>query len=175
MEMRQLILRSNRFLGSALVDRGLIEQASLEQANEQLIDLIQTQEVHRPCLLQILVYDLKVLEEEALLESLAKGAPVGMIDLRSVAIRLPAGTDPSECGATGTVPFDYREGMHFVATTYYYSKPVRDFWEEKLDGSISWFVTTVAGMNEALEDLTGEPAPETRSPIPIKEESTTSP
>lgn len=94
-----------------------------------------------------------------------------MVDLNSVNICLPAGVDPTECGATGTIPFDFREGVHFVATTYYFSKPVRDFWEEKLEGSLSWFVTTLASMNEALEDLTGESAPETRPPMPLPEET----
>ena len=171
MELRQLILRSNRFLGSSLVDRGLIEQASLEKANEQLIDLIQNQEVKRPCLLQILMYDLKVLDEETLLDNLAKGAPVGMVDLSSLSIQLPAGVEPAECGATGTIPFDLREDVHFVATTYYFSKPVRDFWEERLEGHLSWFVTTLASMNEALEDLTGESTPKTRPPMPLAEET----
>lgn len=38
------------------------------------MSIIQNQEVKRPCLLQILMYDLKVLDEETLLDNLAKGA-----------------------------------------------------------------------------------------------------
>lgn len=168
MELRQLILKSNRFLGSALVDKGLIEQGALEKANDQLIDLMQREVIHRPCLLQILIYDLKVLNEEELLDGLARGAPVGMVDLRHVNIQLPDGIDSAECGATGSIPYDHRDGMHFVATTYYYSKPVRDYWEERLEGMLSWNVTTLEQMNAALEDLTGESAPETRSPMAVK-------
>jgi len=39
-ENRPLILRSNRFLGSALVERALITNESLEAANEKLLDII---------------------------------------------------------------------------------------------------------------------------------------
>ncbi len=163
MQLRQLILRSNRFLGSALVDKGLIDQEALEQANEQIIRLIHEQEVKRPCLLQILMYDLKALNEQELLDMLARGAPVGMVDLSSMQLNLPPDISPEECGATGTIPFDNREGLNFLATTYYYSKPVRDYWEDRLDGPIYWYITTLAQMNEALETLTGEAAPRTEN------------
>lgn len=161
MQLRQLILRSNRFLGSALVDKGLIDHEALEQANEEIIRLIQEQEVKRPCLLQILMYDLKVLNEADILDALARGAPVGMVDLTAIHFNLPPDVSPEECGATGTIPFDNRDGVSFLATTYYYSKPVRDYWEGRLGGSLHWYICTLAQMNEALETLTGEAAPQT--------------
>lgn len=164
-QLRQLILRANRFLGSALVEKGLVEQAALEEANERLIDLLQSEEVDRPSLLRILVYDLRVLDEEDLLDALARGAPVGMVDLSQVNIRLPGGVRPEECAATHTIPFDHRERHHFLASTYYLSKPVRDYWEERLEGELVWSATTLQHMEEALEELTGKPEPGSRPPM----------
>lgn len=166
MQLRQLVLRSNRFLGSALVEKGLIDQSALEAANERLIDLLQRGETDRPCLLRLLIYELRVLDEEDLLDSLARGAPIGLVDLTQVSIKLPGGVTPDVCAATGTIPFGQRDKHHFVATTYFMSKPVREYWEEQLTGEIVWFATTLEQMDRALEDLTGRPPPETRPPIP---------
>jgi len=166
-------LRSNRFLGAALLDKGLIEQEALEEANERLMQLLQHQEVKRPCLLQILMYDLKVLKEEDLLDSLARGAPVGMVDLSQINIQIPTDVRPEECGATGTIPFDCQEKHYFLATTYYYSNPVREYWTDRLQGEVIWYVTTLEQMNVALEELTGEATPNTKFPIKLTENAQT--
>ncbi|MFP4157794.1 MAG: hypothetical protein ACLFU4_09275 [Opitutales bacterium] len=152
-EHRALILRSNRFLGSSLVDKGLISVGDLEAANEVFMGAIQSDDFERASILNTLLFHLKALEETALLDHLVEESNFGLVDLDFVT--LPSlrslDVDVSLCWASSTIPFDKVEGTYMVATCYYFSAPVLKHWENLLEGPIIWYATSTASMTRALE------------------------
>lgn len=78
---RALILRSNRFLGSALVDKGLVSTVDLEEANGKFMEAIQVGELKRASILSTLVFDLKKLDEAKLLDYLFDEEKLALVDL----------------------------------------------------------------------------------------------
>jgi hypothetical protein len=153
---RALILRSNRFLGSSLVNKGLLSSGDLEAANEKFMDAIQTPELLKNAsILTTLLYDLKVLDEARLLEHIVEEHGIGLIDLNHVELRSLPSTeiDLSLCWASSTIPFDKVEETYMVASCYYMSAPVVKHWEELLDGKVVWYGTSMASMSRGLERL----------------------
>ncbi len=152
-ERRPLILRSNRFLGSALLERQQIKQEDLEAANEKLLENVQNGDMRGANLLNILLYDLKVIDESALIDVVTENEDIGLIDLAHydmVKFR-EINVDIELCYATYTVPFDRVEDFTMVATAYYLSKPTIQYWEDTIGGNIIWYVCSVASIAEAIE------------------------
>lgn len=152
---RALILRSNRFLGTTLVEKGLVSSSDLEAANEKFMEIIQASELKRASILSILQFELKVLDETVLLEHLVDEYDLGLIDLNYVELRSLRGynVDENVCWATSTIPFDKVEDTYMVATCYYLSAPVVKYWEEQLDGPIVWLGTSSSSMSYGLEKI----------------------
>ena len=152
-EHRALILRSNRFLGSSLVDKGLISSGDLEAANEKFMEAIQADDFERGSILNTLLFGLKVLEEKVLLDHLVEECDLALVDLDFVAMpSLRAlNVDLSVCRASSTIPFDKVEKTYLLATCYYLSAPVVKHWESLLDGPVIWYATSAASMTRALE------------------------
>lgn len=153
-ERRPLILRSNRFIGSALMERGLITIENLEAANEKLLELVQRGDMRSANLLNILLLDLKCVDESALIEAAIDGDEVpGLVDLTCYDMQKfrEFSVDIELCYATYTVPFDRVEDFVMVATSYYLSKPNIQYWEEALGGNVIWYVSSVASVASALE------------------------
>ncbi|MGZ0656313.1 hypothetical protein ACWPKO_08315 [Coraliomargarita sp. W4R53] len=152
---RALILRSNRFLGSALVDKGLVSSGDLEEANGKFMEAIQSSDLKRASILSTLLFDLKKLEEAKLLDYLVEEERLGMIDLNFVELMSlrPMNVDLSLCWASSTVPFDHVEGTYMVASCYYMSAPVIKYWEEILDGRVIWYGTSMSSLSRALERI----------------------
>jgi hypothetical protein len=152
---RALILRSNRFLGSAFVDKGLITVGDLEAANERLVEAIQNAELKRASILSSLLYDLKAVEESKLIEHVVEEHGIGLVDLGQCNLRSARDLnfDITLCWATSTIPFDKVEDHYFVATCYYLSTPVVKKWTEMLGNKVIWFATTNTAMTQALERL----------------------
>ena len=154
-EHRALILRSNRFLGTALVERGLVSGDDLESANEKFMEAIQASDLKRASILSALLFDTKALEEKALLELLVEEEGLGLIDLNYV--NLPSlrsfNVDLSLCWVTSTIPFDKVENTYMVASCYGLSLPVIKHWEQLLDGPIIWYGTSISSMASALERI----------------------
>ncbi|MGJ8651452.1 MAG: hypothetical protein ACSHX4_13920 [Opitutaceae bacterium] len=152
---RALILRSNRFLGSSLVDKGLLSVNDLEQANEKFMTAIQGSELKHASILTSLLYDLKVLDEGKLLDYIIEEHGLGLVDLSFIQLSSlrPMNVDSSLCWATSTIPFDKVEDTYMVATCYYLSAPVVKQWEEHLDGRVIWYATSSASMTSALEKI----------------------
>jgi hypothetical protein len=150
---RALILRSNRFLGSALVDKELIKAADLEAANEKFMELIQSVDsMEKASVLYTLLYELKSLDESKLIEFLIDEHKIALIDLTQIqpnSLR-PMGVELSECMATWCLPFDHIEGTYLMATCYYLSAPVLRYWDEKLKGNIIWYATPMASMIRSM-------------------------
>lgn len=154
-EHRALILRSNRFLGSALVDRDLVSVNDLELANEKFMEAIQASELKRASILNTLLFDTKSLTEHSLLEHLVEEEGLGLIDLNHVELRTlrPCNVNLSLCWATSTIPFDKIEETYMLATCYGLSDPVIKHWQELFNCPIIWYATSSASMTRALERI----------------------
>ncbi len=154
-EHRALILRSNRFLGSSLVDKGIVSVGDLEAANERFMEAIQASELKGASILSTLLFELKAFDENTLLDLLIEEKQIGLIDLNHVELSSlrPFKVDLSLCWATSTIPFDKVENTYMLASCYYLSAPVVKHWEELLDGRVLWYATTTSSMTRALERI----------------------
>lgn len=154
-EHKPLMMRSNRLLGAALVELNLVKIEAIEQANEKLLELVSANLPRASSVLGILVYDLKVLREDDVLQHVVEHDGVGLVDLRDYDVpdESRKNLDLAACWATWSVPFDREEEFYFVATAYYLSPAVRNFWEKHLDGPILWFGCTLEGVGDYLEKL----------------------
>jgi len=152
---RTLILRGNRFLGSALVERGLLSTGDLEKANGKFMDAIQSSDLKRASILSSLLFDLKTLDESALLEFLVEEEKLGLVDLNYSELDSlrPMGIEADLCWATSTIPFDRIGDFQMVATCYYLSQPVVKHWEELFDSNIIWYATSTLSLTRALERI----------------------
>lgn len=157
---RPLILRSNRFLGSALIERGLLANDDLEAANQKLLEGIQKGDARSANLLNILLYELKVLEEADLIDSIVEQDDVGIIDLANYDLGFLSNQNVNLdiCWATYTIPFDQVEGFTMIATAYYLSKPAVTYWEEQFPGPVLWYLCSVGSIAESLERYLAESA-----------------
>jgi hypothetical protein len=149
---RSLFIRGNRALGLALVQAGLVSQQNLDDANARLIDCVRSDKLRATGLLPILTHDMNVLSETQLLQYQAEHG-AGLIDLHSYQAHVPTGTDAAACWATWTLPIDEREGIHFLASAYYLSPPVRTHWEQILGKTLVWYAASLQVMSEAIERI----------------------
>lgn len=163
---RSLLMRSNRLLGAQLVEQNLIKVDELEAANEMLLDLISGGTARQRTVLGILAYDLNVVKEENILLHQRDTDATGVVDLRHYEIndKIKASLNLDECWATWSIPFDVEEDMTFVASAYCLSPAVKKFWEERYDGKVLWYGTTLEIIADYLESLASEAAPEVSSP-----------
>lgn len=154
-EHRALILRSNRFLGSSLVDKGMVSVADLEAANEKFMEAIQAAELRRASILNTLLFELRALEEGVLLDHLVEEANLALVDLNQIELKSlrPHNIELSLCWASSTIPFDKVESTFMVASCYYLSAPVVKHWETLLDGRVIWYATSTSSMTQALERI----------------------
>ena len=153
---RALILRSNRFLISSLLDKGLITNAQMELANEKFIEAAQSSKSYKNVsILKILLHDLKALNEDKLLGHIFDEYKIGLVDLRQIKLQESIFTeiDSSLCWATLTVPFDQVDQTFMLATCYYMSSPALKYWEELLGGKVIWYATSLGSINYYLESI----------------------
>jgi hypothetical protein len=157
-EHRPLLMRSNRMLGSALIEHNLVKFEDLEAANERLLEIAATGDMRRSSVLSVLVYEKKVLREEDLLHHVVDDHGVGVVDLRGYDVpeEVKKDLEIDACWATWSVPFDKEEDFHFVATAYYLSPAARAYWEKKLGGQIIWQATTMDIIADFLDRLQTE-------------------
>ncbi|MDQ5980734.1 MAG: hypothetical protein QG602_3711 [Verrucomicrobiota bacterium] len=159
-EYRPLLMRANRLLGSALIEHNLVKFEDLEAANERLLEVAASGQVRQSSVLNILVYEKKVLREEDVLHHVVDDHGVGVVDLRGYDVPedVRKEMDLDACWATWSVPFDREEDFHFVATAYYLSPAVRSHWEKKLGGQIIWQATTMDIIADFLDRMQAERA-----------------
>ena len=153
--LQPLILRANRFLGATLVDIEMISFSDLEQASEFLLERLQTKDLSKASLISIL-QELKVLDENALIRYQVDEHKLGVFDASSVPPVDQPEIKPEVCWATWTVPYDFQEGMWFMASAYYMSKPAREFWEKRLSAPIEWCVSESRQIAQAIGKLSVE-------------------
>src|SRR5229473_250726 len=138
-EHHSLRMRCNRLMGAALVEHNLIRVEHLENANERLLELVNsTDNEHHASILSILLNERKDLKEEDLLHYMVEEAGISLIDLSSYDVpdEFKKNIDLGTCWATWSAPFDQEENFYFVATAYYLSVAARTFWEKQLKGQI---------------------------------------
>ncbi len=148
-------MRANRLLGASLVEQNLVKIEDLENANEQLLELVAGEHPRQTTVLGILAYKLKALREEDVLQHLVDEHGLGLVDLRNyeASEELKKTMDIGACWATWSVPFDREDDFHLVATAYYLSPAVRTYWEKKFEGPIIWYGTTLEMIGDFLEKL----------------------
>jgi hypothetical protein len=168
-EHRSLLMNANRRLGAALVDHNLVKIEDLEQANERLLEIVATNQPRQSTVLGILAYEMKVVREDDVLTHLVESESIGLVDLREYEVSedLKKTMDRGAAWATWSVPFDQEEDFTFIATAYYLSAAVRNYWEKQFTGPVLWFGTTLEGIADFLERIEGESS-NTRSPFASK-------
>jgi hypothetical protein len=149
------MMRANRLLGAALVEHNLVKIEDLEAANEKFIEIVGSEQQRQSTILGILAYDMKVVKEDEVLHHIVETEGIGLVDLREYEVPedVKKKLDLNACWATWAVPFDREEEFTFVATAYYLSPAVRNFWEKQTGGPILWFGTTLEGVADYLEKL----------------------
>jgi hypothetical protein len=158
--LRPIIMRSNRLLGAALVERNLITVEQLNQATEKFLQNLDGGPESSASLLSVLVNETNALTEDAILEYLVDELQLGLIDVRELDFNddLKLHIQTGVCWATWTVPFDKDEDVHYVASAYYLSPAVRQHWEKALGGPVIWFGATLESISGFLEKLEVERA-----------------
>ena len=154
-------MRANRFLGSALVESGLITYDHIDAANQKLLDYIKAENLRQASLLNILIYELQALKEDSLLNYIVQTHGLGLIDLSRYRFDKTffesLGVDLELCWSTLTVPFDLVEGVSFLGTAYFLSVPIVEHWQETLKTNIVWYAAPISSVVDALEKLTPKP------------------
>lgn len=154
-EHRPLMMRANRLLGASLVEHNLISVEILEEANERLLELMNDEDAEAVSLLNVLMHEKQALTEEHLLQFETEELGLGLIDLANYdqPDDLRKKTDVGACYATWSVPFDVEDGTYFIASAYYLSPPVRNYWEKQFDAPIQWYATSVEVIDDFLKKL----------------------
>ena len=154
-DTRHLMMRANRLLGPALVERDLVSLEDLERATGRLLELTARGEPRECTLLGVLAHELKVLREADVLRRSVEADGIGLVDLRVIDVPedLRKEFDVDECWATWTVPFDREDGITCLASAYHLSPAVRAHWEKRAGGAILWYGTTLGDIAEHLGKL----------------------
>jgi hypothetical protein len=153
--LRPIVMRSNRLLGAALVERNLISVDQLNEATERFLQVLDTGGESDASLLSVLVHETKAISEEALLEYLIDELQLGLIDVRDIDFNddVKLKLKPDVCRATWSVPFDQDEDINYIASAYCLSPAVRQYWEKQLGGQIIWYGCTMESLNDFLDKL----------------------
>ena len=161
-----LLIKSNRVLGTRLVEAGLTSLEDMDRANEVFIEFARAKDLKRASLLRVLIYDNQTLKEESLLDYQLERSQVGAVMLENYNIgeELIADVPLEIMRASWTVPIDKVHGRWFLATAYYLSDIVRKFWEDRLEGRITWLVSPL-GQLETFFEARAEMAPESEETL----------
>ncbi len=153
-ETSSLLLKSNRVLGTRLVEAGLTDVERMDEANDIFIQRARAKDLKRASLLRILIFDNQTLKEETLIDYQLEQFPVGALLLENYHLDevLLAQYPVELMRASWTVPVDYVNERWFMATAYYMSDIVRNFWEERLEGRVAWYVTTLNQLETVLDE-----------------------
>jgi len=166
--INRLVLKANRSLGSQLALTRLVATAQLDEANETFVRRLREGELRDASLLRVLLYDHQSLSENDLLGHQLEHCKIGgfHLDAYQVQDEVVNTVSVAECAATWTLPVDHWHGTTILASAYYLSDFVRSFWEERIDGSITWMACPFGELDvffeqreEALRLAEAEAAP----------------
>ena len=150
-----LMIKSNRVLGTRLVEAGLTTVEEMDKANEDFIGLARAKDIRRASLLRIMIYDHQSLAEESLLDYQLENYSVGAVMLENYELDEDLYEEiPLEImRASWTLPIDRVGDRWFLATAYYMSDVVRLFWEERLNGRINWYLSSMSQLEMVFESF----------------------
>ncbi len=151
--INRLVLKANRSLGGRLSDSGLVQIDQLDDAMETFVARLREGDLRESSLLRVLLFDLQVLPESDLLAYQLDHFKIGglHLDQYQVSDEILATTSMQECAATWTLPIDNWNGTTFLATAYYMSDFVRQYWEDRIDGPVSWLVCPYGQLDAFFE------------------------
>lgn len=154
------MIKSNRVLGTRLVEAGLTNVEDMDQANEIFIGLARQKDIRRASLLRIMIYDKQSLKEESLIDYQLENHHVGAVMLENYKLNKEIHAEiPLELmRASWTLPIDKVNGHWFLATAYYMSDVVREYWQDLLDGRITWYVSPLNQLESVFDSLLEEEA-----------------
>jgi hypothetical protein len=154
-EASRLMLKANRVLGTRLVESGLVKNEDMDRANELFIERARAKDLRRASLLRILLFENQTLLEESLLDYQLEEFPVGAVLLENYQMdhELILQQPLELLRASWTLPIDLVQGRWFLATAYYMSDPMRAFWEERLNGRITWYLCPLGQFEATFEEL----------------------
>ncbi len=141
-----------------LIRLRLVESKMVDQAKTQMANHLEQGEIKNACLLKILTWDLKLLEEKRVLDYQIEKFNLGFCDITNFDIdrdELPE-FKLRECWASMSLPIDFMSEVFFVATAHYLSSDVISHWETRLCRDIVWFVADLSSLTLALETLERE-------------------
>ncbi len=146
-------MRANRRMGASLVDYNLADLSELEAANERLLEVVKEGIGRRASILGLLATEMNAVDERALISRQVEEfnlAPIalGHVERDETLFRK---IEPDQLWATWTVPFDMQDNFVFLATAYYLSSYVREYWEELLGCPVLWFVASMNDLSEVIE------------------------
>lgn len=146
----RLLLKANRALSSRLSDLAYVEFDRLDEAKEIFVSRMREGELRQASLLRVLLFELQCLDENQLIDFQLGASDVGALPLRGyqIAESLLTSFPLNECIATWTVPVDLMGDVHCLATAYYLSDFVRQFWREKLGSNLVWYITPLSELDE---------------------------
>lgn len=149
---RNLILKSNRFLGTVLQSKSIITDVQLNEANKALLGLIKNEEFHHASLLRILINQKPPVSESDVLEA----SPFPLTDLYAYEIRdfSDFKVDIDLCWATWTLPFHIENGIYLLASAHGLCDPVIEHWTEYLAGKqMLWYTTSLRSIENTLSAI----------------------
>lgn len=151
--INSLLLKANRALGSRISDLAYVELDRLDEANEIFVGRMRQGELRQASLLRVLLFELQCLKEDQLIDYQLGTSNVGALPLRNyqVSENLLSTVVLDECIATWTVPVDLAGEVHCLATAYYLSDFVRQFWQKRLGSNLVWYVTPLADLDAFFE------------------------
>ena len=151
---RPLFLRVNRTLGAALLENKLVTPEGVEKANGRILELLKNSEWKQASLLNVLLAGVDSLKESALIQYQVDAYELGLINLTNINVERSVDhtLDLAACWATRTLPYERAEEFVMMATNFYMSEVVRQWWQEKFKGlQLVWSVCPSANLAEALE------------------------
>ena len=135
-----------------------VSDAQLAEANQKLVTnkSNSTAQAVPFGILDILIGDMGVFKEEALLQYTIETHLIPPIDLRLIELNdeITKTVAKSDCIASWSLPFDREDGLYSVATTHYLAEVVRQFWEERLGKGIIWYVTSLESLRDGFDRAT---------------------
>ncbi len=155
-----LLIKSNRILGTRIMEAGLCSLEDMDAANETFISFARAKDIKRASLLRVLIYDNQTLKEESILDYQLGKYPVGAVMLENYQLQKDLlEAQPLELmRASWTLPLDHVNGRWFLATAYYMSDIVRKFWEDRLEGRLTWYISSLGQLEMTLDALSQKEA-----------------
>lgn len=149
---RDFVVRSNRSLATYLHEQDMLDLGNLDKVMDLFMDNVSNSDLRRATMLGLLIGHLNAIDEDDYIAHQVEQDKLGVIDLRLLeSADTPLnGQSIDHCWATWSIPFDHEDGIWSVATAYFHSAPVREYWEKHLNGKVLWYATTMDSISDLL-------------------------